>query len=100
MRSSAPEISWAAAGSRFSQRSGVVARRHVGDRQSLGERRSDGRGSYEAPFLAHATMEPVNCTSTLPGGCDVWESGPRGATFAQTAAAKVTGLPPGQSPRA
>jgi isoquinoline 1-oxidoreductase subunit beta len=49
---------------------------------------------YEVPFLAHATMEPVNCTVHVrPDGCDIWV-GTQVPTFAQTAAAKLTGLPP------
>jgi isoquinoline 1-oxidoreductase subunit beta len=52
---------------------------------------------YEVPFLAHATMEPVNCTVHVrPDGCDIWV-GTQVPTFAQTAAAKLTGLPPKES---
>ncbi|WP_428668498.1 molybdopterin cofactor-binding domain-containing protein [Reyranella sp.] len=48
---------------------------------------------YQVPFLAHATMEPMNCTVHVrPGGCDVWV-GTQVAARAQAAAAKVTGLP-------
>jgi len=48
---------------------------------------------YEVPFLAHATMEPVNCTVHVrPDGCDVW-LGTQVPTFTRTAAAKITGLP-------
>jgi len=48
---------------------------------------------YEVPFLAHATMEPVNCTVHVrPDGCDIWV-GTQVPTFTQTAAAKLTGLP-------
>src|SRR5437879_13325143 len=48
---------------------------------------------YQVPFLAHATMEPVNCTVHVrPDGCDVWV-GTQVPTFTQSAAAKVTGLP-------
>ncbi len=29
--------------------------------------------AYEMPFLAHATMEPMNCTVHLtPGACEIW----------------------------
>lgn len=48
---------------------------------------------YEVPFLAHATMEPMNCTVDLkPDGCDVY-CGTQVPAFAQAAAAKLTGLP-------
>ena len=48
---------------------------------------------YEVPFLAHAAMEPMNCTVHVrPDGCDVWV-GTQVAARAQAAAAKVTGLP-------
>src|SRR2546426_10565237 len=47
----------------------------------------------EVPFLAHATMEPVNCTVHVRrDGCDIWV-GTQVPTFARTAAAKLTGLP-------
>jgi isoquinoline 1-oxidoreductase subunit beta len=47
---------------------------------------------YEVPFLAHATMEPQNCTADVRADrCDVW--GPTQAqTNAQKIAAKITGL--------
>jgi isoquinoline 1-oxidoreductase beta subunit len=48
---------------------------------------------YQLPFLAHATMEPMNCTVHVrKDGCDVWV-GTQVQTRAQAAAAKVTGLP-------
>jgi isoquinoline 1-oxidoreductase beta subunit len=48
---------------------------------------------YEVPFLAHATMEPMNCTVHVrPNGCEVWV-GTQAAARAQAPAAKVTGLP-------
>jgi isoquinoline 1-oxidoreductase beta subunit len=48
---------------------------------------------YQVPFLAHATMEPMNCTVHVrPDGCDVWV-GSQAMARVQAAAAKVTGLP-------
>jgi isoquinoline 1-oxidoreductase subunit beta len=77
-----------------SQKSGAVAT-NVGDAL---KRLDDNKGRridavYEMPFLAHATMEPMNCTVDLkPGGCDIY-CGTQVPSFAQGAAAKITGLP-------
>jgi isoquinoline 1-oxidoreductase beta subunit len=52
--------------------------------------------AYEVPFLAHATMEPMNCTVHVRNdGCEVWV-GSQVVARAQAAAAKVTGLPLGK----
>src|SRR5262249_11104576 len=48
---------------------------------------------YEVPFLAHATMEPMNCTVRLsPDRCEIW-TGTQVITRAQGGAARITGLP-------
>jgi isoquinoline 1-oxidoreductase subunit beta len=48
---------------------------------------------YQVPFLAHATMEPMNCTVHVrKDGCEVWV-GNQAIARAQAAAAKVTVLP-------
>jgi isoquinoline 1-oxidoreductase beta subunit len=48
---------------------------------------------YEMPFLAHATMEPLNCTvHVTPNSCDVWV-GTQIIARAQSVAAKAAGLP-------
>ena len=48
---------------------------------------------FELPFLAHATMEPLNATVHVkPDGCEVWV-GSQILARAQEVAAKVTGLP-------
>jgi isoquinoline 1-oxidoreductase beta subunit len=48
---------------------------------------------YQVPFLAHATMEPMNCTVHVrQDGCEVWV-GSQVLARAQAAAAKVTALP-------
>ncbi|HWZ72113.1 MAG TPA: xanthine dehydrogenase family protein molybdopterin-binding subunit [Casimicrobiaceae bacterium] len=49
--------------------------------------------TYLVPFLAHATMEPMNCTVHVrKDGCEVWV-GNQVLGRAQAAAAKTTGLP-------
>src|SRR5437667_10653028 len=49
--------------------------------------------TYEVPFLAHATMEPMNCTVHLrKDGWEVWV-GNQAIARAQAAAAKVSGMP-------
>jgi isoquinoline 1-oxidoreductase beta subunit len=48
---------------------------------------------YQVPFLAHATMEPMNCTVHVrKDGCEVWV-GSQVLARAQAAAAQTTGLP-------
>jgi isoquinoline 1-oxidoreductase subunit beta len=77
-----------------SQRTGVAARREGDPAAAMANAVQKVTAVYEVPFLAHATMEPVNCTVHVrPDGCDIWV-GTQVPTFAQTAAAKVTGLPP------
>lgn len=48
---------------------------------------------YEVPYLAHATMEPMNFTADVrKDGCDIW-GGTQSQTWALGAAARITGLP-------
>jgi isoquinoline 1-oxidoreductase beta subunit len=49
--------------------------------------------TYQVPFLAHATLEPMNCTVHFrKDGCEVWV-GNQALARAQAAAAKTAGLP-------
>ena len=51
---------------------------------------------YAFPYLAHATMEPMNCAVSIgPDSCDVW-TGTQFQTGDQAAAAKIAGLKPEQ----
>ena len=51
---------------------------------------------YQAPFLAHATMEPMNCAAHVRAdGCDVWAP-TQFQTVNQMTAAKIAGLKPEQ----
>jgi isoquinoline 1-oxidoreductase beta subunit len=52
--------------------------------------------AYEFPYLAHATMEPMNCVVRLDGGgCEIW-NGEQFQTVDQAAVAKLLGLEPGR----
>ncbi|WP_426114898.1 molybdopterin cofactor-binding domain-containing protein [Massilia sp. PWRC2] len=76
-----------------SDKAGAVAENRGDAPRSLGEKGRRIDALYELPFLAHATMEPINCTVDLRAdGCDLWV-GTQVPTMAQAAAAKLTGLP-------
>ena len=48
---------------------------------------------YFQPYLAHAPMEPLNCTVNLtPDKCEIW-TGTQTVTDDQKAASEITGLP-------
>ncbi len=75
-----------------SQKDGVVAK-SAGD---IEKGLSNGRridAAYEMPFLAHATMEPLNCTVLLkPDSCELWLGTQVLARVQQTTAA-LLGMP-------
>jgi isoquinoline 1-oxidoreductase beta subunit len=49
--------------------------------------------TYQTPFQAHATMEPMNCTARISdGACEIWAPS-QGVEMAQNVAVQVTGLP-------
>ena len=51
---------------------------------------------YEVPYLAHATMEPMNCTVKIAAdGCEIW-TGTQFQTMDQKSAAEILGLKPEQ----
>jgi isoquinoline 1-oxidoreductase beta subunit len=74
-------------------KSGAVAQ-NIGDvDKALAGAVTKVEAIYQVPFLAHATMEPMNCTVHVrPDGCEVWV-GSQAIARCQAAAAKVTGLP-------
>jgi isoquinoline 1-oxidoreductase beta subunit len=77
-----------------SEREGVVAK-SVGDiGKALGSSKIEA--TYHVPFLAHAAMEPMNCTVHVrPDACEIWV-GNQVITRTQAVAAKLTGLPLGK----
>ncbi|HEY8133835.1 MAG TPA: molybdopterin cofactor-binding domain-containing protein, partial [Thermoanaerobaculia bacterium] len=51
---------------------------------------------YELPYLAHATMEPLNCVADVRSdGCEVW-TGTQFQTMERAVAAQTAGLKPEQ----
>jgi isoquinoline 1-oxidoreductase beta subunit len=75
-----------------SEKDGVVAKSEgdIAKGLATGERLD---ASYELPFLAHATMEPLNCTVHVkPDSCEIW-TGTQIMARVQSEAAKAAGLP-------
>jgi isoquinoline 1-oxidoreductase beta subunit len=75
------------------RKSGAVAQ-NVGDvEQALAGATTKVEATYEVPFLAHAAMEPMNCTVDVrKNDCEIWV-GTQAIARAQVAAAKVVGMP-------
>ncbi len=72
---------------------GAVAHK-VGDAAAVLEKAKLIEAVYELPFLAHATMEPMNAVAHVrPDGCDVW-TGTQFQTVDHQVAAKDSGLDP------
>jgi isoquinoline 1-oxidoreductase subunit beta len=72
---------------------GLVARRDGDAAAALARAPKVLEAVYEVPFLAHATMEPQNCTAHVrPDGCDVWAP-TQNQTGAEREAMRLTGLP-------
>jgi isoquinoline 1-oxidoreductase beta subunit len=76
-----------------SQRNGAVARKDGDVNHAFSQAKTRVDAIYQQPFLAHATMEPINCTVHVkPDGCDIWV-GTQVPTRAVDTAVTVTGLP-------
>ncbi len=76
-----------------SKREGAVARKDGDIVKGFDNAKTRVDAVYHQPFLAHATMEPVNCTvSVRADGCDIWV-GTQVPTRAVDTAVKLTGLP-------
>jgi isoquinoline 1-oxidoreductase beta subunit len=73
--------------------SGAVAQ-NIGDvEKAEASAASRVEAVYQVPFLAHAAMEPVNCTVHVKeGSCEIWV-GTQAIARAQAAAAKTAGIP-------
>ena len=75
-----------------SKKDGAVAK-SIGDIAKGLSQGDKFEAEYELPLLAHAPMEPMNCTVHLtPGACEIW-TGTQVMTRVQQAAASAAGLP-------
>jgi isoquinoline 1-oxidoreductase subunit beta len=75
-----------------STRPGAVARNQGGAQKALAGAVQRFDAVYQLPFLAHAPMEPMNCTVHLQKDrCDLWV-GTQAPTLTQTVVAELTGL--------
>ena len=76
----------------LAQMPGKVARNDGNADTAIANSKSFER-TFEAPFLAHATMEPMNCTADYRAdGCDVYVP-TQGQTPSHQAAVAASGLP-------
>lgn len=76
------------------ERPGLVARSDGDATAAIAAAARRVEAAYEVPYLAHAPMEPLNCTADVRADrCEVWAAtqSPAGT---QQAAARITGFPP------
>jgi len=77
-----------------SQKPGVIARNTGDVDKAMAGAKIKLDAIYQLPFLAHTTMEPINCTVHVKkDSCEIWV-GTQVMTRAQSVAASITGLPP------
>jgi isoquinoline 1-oxidoreductase beta subunit len=75
---------------------GLSARNDGNVESALKSAKQSLSAAYYLPLLAHATMEPMNCTADVKAdGCDLYV-GTQVQQIAQTTAATAAGLPPAQ----
>jgi isoquinoline 1-oxidoreductase beta subunit len=76
-----------------SKQPGAVARNEGDAERALAGAAQRIEAIYQLPFLAHAAMEPMNCTAHVrKDGCDIWV-GTQAPTLTQAMVAELTGLP-------
>ena len=79
---------------------GTVARKDGDVERALKDAPKTLEAAYEFPYLAHASMEPMNCVVKLDAnsekaGCEIW-NGEQFQTIDQAVVAKLLGLKPEQ----
>jgi isoquinoline 1-oxidoreductase beta subunit len=72
---------------------GTLAERRGDAKRTLGRAAGIVEAVYQTPYLAHATIEPMNCVAHVQkDGCDVWV-GTQDQKSTRARAAEITGLP-------
>lgn len=75
---------------------GIVAKNEGDASSALEAAKQKVSAVYQLPFLAHATMEPMNCTVEVrPDKCEIWAP-TQNQTGTVGSAVKITGLKPEQ----
>jgi isoquinoline 1-oxidoreductase subunit beta len=78
----------------LAQKGGAVARKDGNAEQAFRNAAKRISAAYEVPYLAHATMEPLNCLVDLQtDSCEIW-TGSQAQTLDRDAAARAAGLIP------
>jgi isoquinoline 1-oxidoreductase beta subunit len=78
------------------EKTGAIARKDGDVEAALAKAAKKVEAAYEVPFLAHATMEPMNCAADVrPDGCDIYAP-TQFQTFTQNTGAQIAGLKPEQ----
>jgi isoquinoline 1-oxidoreductase beta subunit len=73
---------------------GAVARKDGDTKKALGEANKKVEATYFVSYVAHTTMEPMNCTAHVQKDqCDLWVP-TQGQLVAKFVASQVSGLPP------
>ncbi len=78
---------------RSTQQPGKLIRRRGSVKRALAAAHSHVSAGYRTVYVAHATLEPMNCIAHVHGQqCDVWV-GTQNQSAVQKTAAELTGLP-------
>jgi isoquinoline 1-oxidoreductase beta subunit len=80
----------------LARKTGTVASERGKVDQALDQAKNKLEAEYDFPYLAHAPMEPLNCTVKIDGDqCEIW-TGTQFQTGDQGAAAAILGIKPEQ----
>jgi isoquinoline 1-oxidoreductase subunit beta len=78
---------------KLAQGDGIVALDHGRAAEALAAADKRVVAEYDVPYLAHAPMEPLNCTVKIEGNrCEIW-TGTQFQTVDQGSAARILGIP-------